>query len=91
MLPQPATTDVKPPSHPNIPPFFTENKRPPASHPFPPFYNGTGMKLSSIHPPTHAKRKIPIEPTIPPNPYQIQPLTQSDHEPFTFPYNERCP
>src|ERR1035438_8855186 len=87
----------RPPVTPTFRPFPPENKAPPSSHPISPFYNRTGMKLSSSQPPPRSTHKIPNEPIFPPNPYQIQPLTPSRHEPIpnppapaTFLYNKSC-
>src|ERR1019366_7461840 len=99
---RPLADPSNPPSHSNISQFFVENKRPPSTHPFSPFYNNTGMKLSSPQPPPRPNQKIPNEAIFPPNSYQIQPLTESHHEPkpnpppprqsapITFLYNESC-
>ena len=99
----PARTPAPDPSDTNIFQLCTENKRLPSSRPFSPSYNEAGMKLSSIRPKPplsgRPNQKTPNEPILPPNPYQIQPLTPDRHEPrpnppaapSRFPYNENCP
>src|ERR1019366_3311660 len=99
---RPLADPSNPPVTPTFPHFSLKTNALPQATPFSPFYNNTDMKLSSPQPPPRPNQKIPNEAIFPPNSYQIQPLTESHHEPkpnppappqsapITFLYNESC-